>query len=140
METPVPRPTPLVPIQLDRERHLCLTNRAKFTIETEMIKLWGRKVSLFTMLTETDLMTINDLAICVWQGLLHEDPTLTLPQVQDLMDFDHMGDYMLAVLQAWNAASAAAQPGQEVNGEAHAPFPATSTGPPSGAMAVSTLA
>jgi hypothetical protein len=130
-----------VPLQLDRLRHLRLTNRAILRAERELSTLWGKRCSLFEILSES--LGVNDLSVILWQGLLHEDPRLTLEYVQEhLMDMRRLSAIMIAVLDAWNAATApAAPPDVPQNGEAPVgPFATTSPGSPSGALPGSILA
>jgi hypothetical protein len=123
-----------VPLTLDRPRHLYLGNEALFTAERELSRLWGEHISLFTVLSGT--MGINDLSVLLHQALLHEDPTLTLSQVQALMDFSKMSEIIFAVLAAWNLATAPAEPAA-AQGDSDSPLASTSPGAPSGLLAVS---
>jgi hypothetical protein len=128
---------PSFPIDLDKRRHVRLRNRAIFRAEIELSKLWGRKVSLFQTLGNSETLGFNDLSVILWQGLLHEDPRLTLEQTQDIMDLGQLPTIIDVILQAWNAATAPAVPESMSNGEAPAdPFPAGLPGTPSGPMAV----
>jgi hypothetical protein len=133
----MPSVVPLIPITLDRPRHLRLDNRAIFQAERELSRLWEKRCSLFNVLA-TDL-GLNDLSVILWQALLHEDARLTLAIVQnELMDMAKLPEIIDAVLQAWNAATAPAVPDASVNGEASLmdPLPDGSTGSPSGRSAV----
>jgi|SRR5262252_5858349 len=132
----MPRVTPEVPIILDRPRHLRLDNRAIFSAEKELSALWGKKVSLFTVLGSGEL-GLNDLSVLLWQGLRHEDPGLTLERVQDLMDMSDLPGLIEKVLASWNAATTPAEPRQETP---DAPFPNGSSGPASGATGALSLA
>lgn len=110
----MPNLTAPVPLMLDRERWLRFDNRALFTVERELCRLWGRQVSLLTLFANLDALTLNDVAVLLWQGLRQEDPTLTLEQTQDLMDFDKLPAILAAVLDAWNATTQPAVPLEEV--------------------------
>ena len=134
----MPSVVPLIPITLDRPRHVRLGNPAIFQAELELSKLWGKRCSLFNVLAND--LGLNDLSIILWQGLLHEDPRLTLAYVQEhVMDMAKLTDIIEAVLQAWNAATAPAVPGVALNGEVvdTDPLPDGSTGKVSGLSAVS---
>ena len=128
-----------IPIVLDKPRTLLLDNRAIFQCERELSRLWGEKVSLFQVLSDVTTLGLNDLSVMLWQACLAEDPSLTLSQVQHMMDLRRLPEMLTAVLDAWNAATLPAAPVQEVNGAAD-PLASASTGPGSGAMPVSTLA
>jgi hypothetical protein len=133
----MPSIVPLIPITLDRPRHLRLGNPAIFQAEIELSKLWGKRCSIFTTLGPD--VGVNDLSVILWQALLHEDPRLTLAYVQEhVMDLAKLPEIIDAVLQAWNAATAPAVPEASVNGEASRmdPLPDGSTGSPSGLSAV----
>jgi hypothetical protein len=100
---------PLIPIMLDKPRHLRLDNRALFRCERELSTLWNCKTSLLTVFIDLANLSLNDLAIMLWVGLLHEDPTLTLEQTQDLMELSKLPDILGAILKAWNAATLPAE-------------------------------
>src|SRR6476660_118145 len=103
----MPSVIPLIPITLDKPRHLRMTNRAIFQSEIELTKLWNRKVNILSVLVNADqTLTLNDIAIFLWQALLYEDPTLTLPEVQDMIDVTKLDVIVTAILQAWNVATA----------------------------------
>ncbi len=135
----MPSVVPLIPIMLDKPRHLRMTNRAIFQSEIELMKLWNRKVNVLSVLVNADqTLTLNDLAIFLWQALLDEDPSLTLPEVQDLIDVTKLDVIVTAILRAWNVATAPAEPA--LPGEVAAqsdPLPTPSTGHVSGPMVVS---
>jgi hypothetical protein len=131
---------PLIPITLDKPRHLRMTNRAIFQSELELTKLWGRKINVFSILVNADqTLTLNDIAVFLWQALLHEDPSLTLPEVQDMVDVTRMDVIFRAILQAWNAATAPAEPVTPGEGTApHDPLLTQSSGPVSGPIVATT--
>jgi hypothetical protein len=133
----MPSIIPLIPIDLDHRRHLRLNNAAIFQAEIELSKLWGRKISLFQTLGNSETLGFNDLSVVLWQALVHEDPRLTLAQTQDVMDLGKLPQIIDAILQAWNAATAPAVPETAPNGEGPTdPFPAGLSGMPSGATVV----
>lgn len=106
----MPKLTPPIPLQLDRLRQLRLDKRAIFQAEREMCRVWGKQVNILMIFSEGQMLTLNDLAVLLWQGLLDDDPGLSLADVQDLMDFDRLPSIMTAVLDAWNAATRSADP------------------------------
>ena len=122
-----------VTLMLDRERHLRLDNAAMLLAERELSRLWDRKISLFSVLASADGLGLNDLSVLLFAALLHEDPSLTLLRVQDLMDMQRLPEMIQAILEAWNRATMPAQPQTE---EPSDPLASTSTGPGSGAMPV----
>src|SRR5437762_13463497 len=97
---------PLIPIDLDRPRHLRLDNRALFHAEVEMSRIWNRKQNILSILLDSTSLTMTDVSIILWQGLLHEDPSLTLGEVQDMLDLGKAPQIAEAIYQAWNAAAA----------------------------------
>jgi len=137
----MPSVIPLIPITLDKPRHLRMTNRAIFQSEIELTKLWNRKVNILSVLVNADqTLTLNDIAIFLWQALLYEDPTLTLPEVQDMIDVTKLDVIVTAILQAWNVATAPAQPTAPGEGTAQSdPLPMPSSGPVSGPTVVRSL-
>jgi hypothetical protein len=105
-----PRLTPLIPIDLDKRRHLRLELTDVFLAEYDMCQFWHRQVNILDLFTSENRLTLNDLAILVRRGLLHEDPTLTLAQVQQMMTFDRYEQLLPAFFEAWNAATQSAVP------------------------------
>jgi hypothetical protein len=69
-----------VTLHLDKPRNLRFGMKAMSLIETEL----GVKISKLNL---SDV-GINDLAVFIWAGLVHEDPALTVDAVMDLID-DH---------------------------------------------------
>jgi hypothetical protein len=133
----MPSVVPLIPITLDRPRHLRLSNAAIFQAEIELSKLWGKRCSLFNVLASD--LGLNDLSVILWQALLHEDARLTLAIVQnELMDMAKLSEIIDAVLQAWNGATTPALPVTATNGEVIEtdPLPHGSPGTTSGLSAV----
>jgi hypothetical protein len=127
-----------IPIDLDRRRHVLLTNKAIFGAERELSKLWGKHCSLYEVLSET--LGLNDMAIILWQGLLHESPTLNLEQVQDMIDFREIPALLTVILQAWNAATLPAEVAQDgVSPDSPFASPRPSPGSLSGASPASSL-
>ena len=130
---------PSIPLTLDKPRHLRLDNRALFRCERELVQIWGTKTSMLSILMDLGNIRLNDLAVMLWVGLLHEDPTLTLEETQDLMDFSKLSDILGAILQAWNAATLPADPQAVPEGEGDGD-PLASNGLVSGRTPVSSLA
>jgi hypothetical protein len=135
----MPSIVPEITLTLDRRRTLRLDNRAILTAERELSRLWGTKVSLFQTLASAETLGFNDLTVLLWQALLHEDKTLTLAQVQDLVDFRQLTPLITAVLEAWNVATAPAEPrSQDAEApETDDPLASPSLGERSGVMLVS---
>jgi hypothetical protein len=75
------RAVKLIPIQLDKPRHLLLNMCAIYKCELALAKTYGEKrVSLPKIFKGGDL-SMTELLHLLWMGLLHEDPNLTLDQV-----------------------------------------------------------
>jgi len=123
---------PLIPLTLDRERHLRLDNRALRSAELDLSVLWGKDISVYAALTNVPLR-LNDIGVLLFHALRHEDPRLTQEEVWGLMDHAPIADIMTALTGAWTWAARAANP---VAGDPDADPPtAGSTGLGSGPMA-----
>lgn len=143
----MPSVVPLIPVHLDRERTLRFDRRAVFTAERELTRLWGTPTTFYGSMVElmdaiatgqVGKLSVNTIAVLVWQGLLHESPTLTLDETQDLLpylDLLAMVQICGALLQAWNVATQPAEPSSEAAGGTNGPL-ASLTGSPSGALSV----
>lgn len=66
------------PIELDKMRNLRYGMKAISLVEKKL----GRPIAKIDM----DSLTMEDSAILVWAGLVHEDPDLTPDKVMDLID------------------------------------------------------
>lgn len=143
----MPSIVPTVPLILDRARSLRFDRRAVFTAERELSRLWQTPRTFYSAMLsvigavsdgQIERLNLNDIAILLWQGLLYDDPMLTLEQVQDLLPTFDMGAMVpicAALLQAWNIAAQPATPPQDAAPSAEAPDPlAPSPGPGSGAL------
>jgi hypothetical protein len=132
----MPSIIPSIPIDLDRRRYLRLTNWAKCQAERALCDYWGKEMSLYDALIRSP-MRANDLAIMFWQALLEDDPSLTLHEATNLMDYATTEVVMNAVVQAWNISTPADTPAEQGSHGAD-PFGSASgvsTGLPSGAIA-----
>lgn len=67
-----------IPIKLDKTRNLRYGMKAISMIE----KKFGKSVSKIDM----DNLTMEDAAVMIWAGLVHEDAELTTEKVMDLVD------------------------------------------------------
>ena len=123
---------PLIPLRLDRERHLRLDARAMRNAEIDLGVLWGKDMSIYAALTNVPLR-INDIGVLLYWALKHEDPRLTQDEVWALMDHAPIADIMSALTDAWTWAARAANPVAE-DPEADPPTDA-SIGQGSGPMA-----
>jgi hypothetical protein len=132
----MPSIIPSIPIDLDRRRYLRLTNWAKCQAERALCDYWGKEMSLYDALMRQP-MRANDLAIMFWQALLADDPSLTLHEAVDLMDYATPDVVMDAVVKAWNTSTPAeTTAGQETNGaDPFGSASGVSTGLSSGAIA-----
>lgn len=105
-----------IPIMLDKERHLLYTWAAFSKAELELKKLKGvptTALEVFKNLTslntvdehgntEVDFtkVSMTDLLVLVWAGLLHEDPKLTLEKIGDNLLFSDLSRVLMAVTTA----------------------------------------
>jgi hypothetical protein len=100
---------PLVPIILDKPRHLRLDISALCNAERDLSEFWGKKTSVYAVLLDMP-MGINDLSILVLHGLRHEDPTLSLPEVRGMLNHSSIPVIFQAVTDAWTKATQSAEP------------------------------
>ena len=129
---------PLVPLLLDKPRHLRLDIAALCNAERDLSDFWGKKTSVYACLLEVPI-SVNDLSIIVLHGLRHEDPTLSLPEVKGMLNHSTIPVVFQAVTDAWTKATQAADPSSSA-GEADPadPLSTSSTGASSGPMATTT--
>lgn len=93
MATPNTKP---VPITLDKERHLLLNLNAYCIAEDITGVNYIRKAAALSELN------FRDLRALLYAGLKHEDPTLTLEKVGEIVgsnDFGAVGDAVLAAMK-----------------------------------------
>jgi hypothetical protein len=121
-----------VMLTLDRPRRLRLEIWDVLDAEREMCRVWNKAINILTIFADT--LTLTDLTILLWASLKHEQPGLTLHEVQGLVHLGNLGDIMTAVMEAWNRGMQAAQPSP--NGESGSPFPSAFPGIDSGATPV----
>lgn len=78
-------PVKMIPILLDKPRHILLNMQAVYRFEQELAKVYGEKrVSLPKIMRSGDL-SMTELLHLIWAGLLHEEPTLTIEKVSALI-------------------------------------------------------
>jgi hypothetical protein len=75
-----PSPIPIIPISLDKDRHLRYDFGACKLVELALSALWGKKVT-FSEAVEPGKAGIADILQVLHAGLVWEDPNLTLDQV-----------------------------------------------------------
>jgi hypothetical protein len=85
--------TKLIPIQLDKERHL------KFDLNSfaELEELYGNINTAFEAMQKGSIKAIRAM---LWCGLIHEDKSLTLEQVGKMVHLGNMNEVMNAITQA----------------------------------------
>lgn len=83
----------LIPMQLDKERHL------KFDLNAfaELEELYG---DINTAFEEMQKGSIKAIRAMLWCGLIHEDKTLTLEQVGEMVHLGNINEVMNAITQA----------------------------------------
>ena len=86
------------PYKLDKTRNLRLSTRAQVIIEKTLnIKL--------TKLGQ-DTIGVNEMMVILWAGLLHEDSSLTLDKVIDLVDeYSSLEEAAEKIQEAFEASS-----------------------------------
>jgi len=127
---------PLVPIKLDRLRHLRLDISAMCQAEMDMGALWGKEMSIYGALLENPIR-LNNLCIIVLHGLRHADPTLSLPEVKGMLNHANIADVIGAVTEAWTKANQLAEPDREGDATPADPPGTVSTGADSGPLPAS---
>lgn len=99
------------PFMLEKERHLLYNWNAFMKAELELSKLKGkpttalevfRSMAIFAEGDTVDFtkISLTDLLILVWAGLLHEDPKLTLEKVGDNLLFTDLSRVIMSVSEA----------------------------------------
>jgi hypothetical protein len=129
---------PSVPIMLDRLRHIRLGTKALRRAELVLSDVRKREISILRVMFNPDGLGLNEMLVLLWCGLAHEDPTLTLEEVEDLVTGDKILLSLEAVYAAWNRHTASAQPSTEE--ASNGPLATPSPGSDSGASPVSSLA
>lgn len=94
-----------VPVMLDHERHLLFTNRALKDIQRET----GINPFNGDEWDETS-RTPDGLAVLLWAGLRHEDPDLTIEQVDEWIMLPRLYYYRERLLFAYNDSLPAPDP------------------------------
>jgi len=99
------------PFMLEKERHLLYNWNAFMKAELELTKLKGkpttalevfRSMAIFADGDTVDFtkVSLTDLLILIWSGLLHEDPKLTLEKVGDNLLFADLSRVIMSVSEA----------------------------------------
>jgi hypothetical protein len=100
-----------IPFMLEKERHLLYNWNAFMKAELELTKFKGkpttalevfRDMAIFTDGETVDFtkVSLTDLLILVWSGLIHEDPKLTLDKVGDNLLFADLSRVIMSVSEA----------------------------------------
>jgi len=90
--------SPVITIKLDKERHLKFGLKALKSIE----KASGQSALSGEFWS---VPTATNFSILLWAGLLHEDPELTIEQVDELVDnYSSLDVLYTSIAQAWGAA------------------------------------
>jgi len=87
----------LIPIQLDKERHL------KFDLNAfaELEDIYGDINTAFEAMQRGSIKAIRAM---LWAGLVHEDKSLTIEQVGEMVHLGNMNEVMSAITKAINEA------------------------------------
>jgi hypothetical protein len=146
-------PSLIAPVEvvLDRPRVLRFTRGAVRQVELDLTRLWGRDYTFYEairrlseMLLDNDLSKLSylNIATLLWRGCQHEDPGVTLEQIEEGLPYaDPSGliPYVGLILQAWNNATPTA-PASGVSEAAERDPLDGSTGAASGALSAPALA
>jgi hypothetical protein len=132
-----PSIVPLIPVQLDRPRHLLFRKRDVRQAEVVFEQELGKPRTFFTALMQLmevlrsgdpTALSTNNITVLYWLGLRHEDPTLTLDDVEDLLPLNTPGALIALVVklfEAWQAQSPPAPPEEAEVAPAERPLPST---------------
>jgi hypothetical protein len=94
------RPTPLIPLTLDRARHLRLDAWALWTVEQELRLMYGKQANVLDLFQQ-ETLGMTEVLLLLWAALRHEDAALTLEQVGHLVDFGNFSEAREAVQEAF---------------------------------------
>ena len=137
-----------VPVMLDKERHLRFDYAVIYGVEPHLSRVWGRDYNFYGAMRnlvsaaaagDPGALSLSNLSILLWQGCLHEDPQLTLEQVQQALpctDWTALMPLVGQVMAAWQAVSPPPVALTDMEETDSDPLDA-STGVNSGRMAVS---
>ncbi len=149
----MPRIIELIPVVLDKPRNLLFDRRAVKQIERTLTAIWGHEYTFYQalrlcaeVLQDNDLSKLSyiNVSVMLWQGAVHEEPTLTLETVEEALPYldpSLLIPYLGPILQAWQAASPTPPPVPAMNGEVADSNPLDgSSGRPSGVLSGSASA
>jgi hypothetical protein len=83
----------MVKVQLDKMRNLRYTMNALAEIEDQL----GVPLSEMGEIK----MTIKNVRVILWSGLIHEDPELTQEEVGNMVDLENMQDVQEKIAEAF---------------------------------------
>jgi hypothetical protein len=144
-----PSIVPLIPVELDRPRHLLFRKRDVRQAEVVFEQELGKPRTFFTALMQLmevlrsgdpTALSTNNITVLYWLGLRHEDPTLTLEDVEDMLPINTPGALIPLVVKLFEAWQAQSPPTPVAEAEvAPAEPPLASTGPAIGPLPASVL-
>lgn len=83
-----------VDIQLDKKRKLRYTMNALAEIEDALGVTMGE--------IDTVKMTIKNIRVILWAGLIHEDPELTVEEVGNMVDLQNLDEVQEKITEAFS--------------------------------------
>lgn len=89
---------PKIPIKLDKERHLLMDLNAMVAFE----EATGKNIMQGL---DADSMTAKDFRALLWACLLHEDESLKIGDVGQMIHAGNMGELSEKIAQAWEVAT-----------------------------------
>ena len=101
----MPIPRVKVPLRLDRERVLILSFNALCRAE--------EVTGINFLMGEFTFSSVRVMRALVWAGLLHDDPTLTLEAVGDMIEEAGADNVAKKIIEAFAAAMPKTTPGDE---------------------------
>lgn len=138
-----------IDVTLDRPRHLLFRKRdirqAEVVFEQELGKprtFFTALMQLMEVLQQGDVagLSTNNITVLYWLGLRHEDPTLTLEDVEDLLPLSVPAELIPLVTKLFEAWQAQTPPPPEESSEVPPEAsPLGLTGPATGPLPASAL-
>jgi hypothetical protein len=139
---------PQIDVQLDRPRHLRFRKRdvrqAEVVFEQELGKPRTFLTALLQLMEtmqagEPAALSTTNITVLYWLGLRHEDPTLTLEDVEDLLPLTSPAELVGLVVKLFEAWQAQTPQPVDTGEVAPAESPLASTGPAIGPLPASVL-
>lgn len=115
-------PVQNTPIEINGETYQLRYDFTAFRkAEIELTKFWGQRTtipgllgSIFNNTEDTqilsDKISVSDVCVLLWCGLLHDDPTLTLETVANGLELADLATVLPVIIEAIGKSMSKAQP------------------------------